>query len=949
MGSTGNRYDTETGKTNYIWTVTGGAITAGGTSTSSFVTVTWNTTGLQSVKVLYTDANGCTAATETTYDVTVKPAPTPSLTGDNDVCAGEIGVDYTTDPGKINYVWTITGGTITSGGNSTSNTARVTWNAAGAGKITVNYTDVGCPGAQATELNVTINPLPAPTILGTSTVCIGDSQKYTTEPGMTNYVWVVNGGNVTVGGTPTDDNVTVTWNTTGAHSVTVNYDNAFGCDATTPTTRNVTVNALPAPTISGPAAGMSGALPEIPYTTQAGVTNYIWTINGGTINSGGTTRSVNVTWNTTGTQSISVTYTDANGCKPALPAKYDVAVSATPTPALTGDTDVCVGDTKVLYTTDPGKTNYVWTIAGGTITAGGNSTSNTAEVTWTTAGARTIRVNYTDGTCAAAAATVLNVTVHARPTPTLTAGPLTACIGSTVTYRTQPGMTAYEWTVVGGAIAGGGTATDNFVDVTWNTTGTQSVSINYTNAAGCKAAAPFKRNVTVNPLPVITLTGKASVCAGETLVEYTTESGKTNYVWTVSPGGAIAVGGGSTDNKVTVNWGAAGPESVKVTYTDANGCQPATEATVNVTVNPAPSPTLTGKTPVCVGEAGVEYTTESGKTNYVWTITGGTITSGGTSNKATVTWNTAGPQSISVNYEEGRMCRADTQSVERNGKRPADANYNRPYTRVRWFYYFQIRYAARHDQLRMDRFGRNDHCGKQYREITVTWTAAGPQTVTVNYEDAAGCGATAPATYAVTVNPVPVISLTGSASVCVGADETYTTDPGMTNYVWTVSGGTIANGGTPTDNFVEVTWGTAGPQTVSVNYQDANSCSPALPKTLNVTVHAKPTPLLNGDATSCIDETDVVYTTDPGKSNYVWTITGGIITDGGSTTDDKATVTWNTAGVQKITVSYEEAGCAPGVPTELSVTVNTRPSPSLTGSTEECQGQPTWCTPPILV
>ena len=52
--------------------------------------------------------------------------------------------------------------------------------------------------------------------------------------------------------------------------------------------------------------------------------------------------------------------------------------------------------------------------------------------------------------------------------------------------------------------------------------------------------------VTVNALPVPTITGPAPACVGTTGNVYTTESGMTNYTWTVSGGGSVTAGGNST-------------------------------------------------------------------------------------------------------------------------------------------------------------------------------------------------------------------------------------------------------------------------------------------------------------------------------------------------------------------------------------------------------------------
>ncbi|MFZ4414047.1 MAG: hypothetical protein ACOYOV_13265 [Bacteroidales bacterium] len=77
--TTANVYTTESGMTSYNWTVIGGTITAG--SATNAITVTWNTEGSQSVNVNYANAYGCSAATATTYNITVKSAPFPVITG----------------------------------------------------------------------------------------------------------------------------------------------------------------------------------------------------------------------------------------------------------------------------------------------------------------------------------------------------------------------------------------------------------------------------------------------------------------------------------------------------------------------------------------------------------------------------------------------------------------------------------------------------------------------------------------------------------------------------------------------------------------------------------------------------------------------------------------------------------------------------------------------------
>jgi hypothetical protein len=71
-------------------------------------------------------------------------------------------------------------------------------------------------------------------------------------------------------------------------------------------------------------------------------------------------------------------------------------------------------------------------------------------------------------------------------------------------------------------------------------------------------------------------------------------------------------------------------------------------ATGTITVNPLPTPVITGSDPVCQNAVTEIYSTPDipGHT-YNWTVVGGTFTGQGT-NQIAVTWTTAGPGSVSV-------------------------------------------------------------------------------------------------------------------------------------------------------------------------------------------------------------------------------------------------------------------------------------------------------------
>ena len=968
ISTPGHTYTTQPGKTSYQWSVSSGIVTAGGGAADNFVTVTWNTAGNQFVTVSYKDpVTLCTAAIPTVFNVFVNNLPNPSFTsGTASVCLGVTGNVYTTEAGKTNYAWTVNGGTITAGGTATSNTATITWNTVGAQSVSVNYTDpvTLCTSASPSTFDVTVKPLPAPTISSAAfSVCQNIAGNvYTTEAGMTNYIWSLTGGTITAGGTASSNTATVTWNTVGAQTISVNYnDPVTACTAVSPAIFNVTVKPLPVPTISSSAASVCRGIPGNVYTTEAGKTAYTWTITGGTITSGGDALSntATVTWNNPGVQSISVNYTDpVTLCTAASPTVFNVTVKNLPTPSFTsGPASVCLGIAGNIYTTEAGKTSYLWSVpASGTITAGGTATSNTVTITWNTVGAQTVSVNYTDPVtlCTAASPTIFNISVKPLPSPTLSSSASSVCQGiAGNVYTTEAGKTSYVWSLTGGTITAGGTATSNTATVTWNTVGAQTISVNYNDpVTACTAASSTIYNVTVKPLPVPTISSPAaSVCRGIPGNVYTTEAGKNAYAWTIT-GGTITSGGDPLSNTATVTWNTVGTQSIAVNYTDpVTLCTAAAPTAFNVTVKDLPNPTFTsGPASVCQAVAGNVYVTEAGKTNYTWTVTGGTITAGGTptSNTATVTWNTLGTQNISVGYTDPvTLCTSASPTVFNVTVKavpvPTITGALTVCLNTPGYQYFTEPGKSNYTWIVT---GGTTSAGPTPDIINVLWTSVGVHTISVDYTDADGCNATIPTVKNVSVNILPVPSLTGLNAICTGITTTYNTDPGMSNYTWTISAGaSIISGGTAADNFVTLSWTTAGVQSVSVNYSLGSGCTASAPTVLLVTVNQSTPPTITASLNPVCESFGAVYTTQPGMSAYTWTVSaGGTVTSGGNGSDFTG-ITWNTTTNQSVQVNFTNTfGCIASSPVTYNVTINPLPVATIIGSASFCINSPTPAT-----
>jgi len=323
--------------------------------------------------------------------------------------------------------------------------------------------------------------------------------------------------------------------------------------------------------------------------------SYNWVLSGGgIITSGQGTSAIKINWTSIGgphVLTVTETFTSTTGCD-GLRVSLNIIVDPLPTPfTVTGTGGYCFGGAGLpvgLSDSELG-VNYQLQLNG---VNNGSLVPGTGEAI--SFGNKTVAGTYTviatsslETACSINMTGIAIISVFALPTPTISGLSAIPTLVSTV-YTTEAGMSNYVWNVSsGGTITAGGGSTNNTVTVVWNTTGPQTVSVNYQNVNSCSATSATVYNVTVGVLPVPTLVGPSPVCVNTTNNVYTTEAGMSNYVWTVSAGGTITAGGGTTNNTVTVTWNTAGPQTVSVNYT--NGGYTAASPTVkSITVSPLP-------------------------------------------------------------------------------------------------------------------------------------------------------------------------------------------------------------------------------------------------------------------------------------------------------------------------------------------------------------------------
>lgn len=163
---------------------------------------------------------------------------------------------------------------------------------------------------------------------GDQSVCQFSTEPYGVDYTSTStYAWSiipVTGGNgtITVGATP--NLISVNWETTGTCTLQLIETNDVGCSVTVSIT--ITVNPTPAPVITGSEEVCAGNSETYDVAFTDGNT-YLWTISGGTIETGQGTNQVTVNWTGPSSGSLSVTET-AGSC--SAEATKDVIINALP-------------------------------------------------------------------------------------------------------------------------------------------------------------------------------------------------------------------------------------------------------------------------------------------------------------------------------------------------------------------------------------------------------------------------------------------------------------------------------------------------------------------------------------------------------------------------------------------------------------------------------------------
>lgn len=169
------------------------------------------------------------------------------------------------------------------------------------------------------------------------------------------------------------------------------------------------------------------------------------------------TNQIDLTWNSSGIYTVSVTVIE-NGCS-SSPVLQDITIMNSPQISVTAPATVCEGETTTitpLASGAPASAQYTWDFGTATLTGGNPANGSSATLNWPVPGNSYIIGIATDISGCPSAPDTAFVTVIAKPTPSISLSSDTICDGDTltVTYNgaTPTGGSRFYWDFVGSSV-----------------------------------------------------------------------------------------------------------------------------------------------------------------------------------------------------------------------------------------------------------------------------------------------------------------------------------------------------------------------------------------------------------------------------------------------------------------------------------------------------------------
>ncbi len=702
--------------------------------------------------------------------------------------------------------------------------------------------------------------------------------------------------------------VTPSSSTANTYTVTYTIAAAGGCAAFT-TTASVTITTAPAATISYAGSPYCTSVAGAKAVTQTGTAGGTYTSAPAGLTINAASGAVTPSSSTPGIYTVTYTIAAGGGCA-AFTTTASVTITAAPAATISyAGSPFCKNLVGTQAVTQTGTTGGTYTSAPAGLTLNGvtgditpsSSTANTYTVTYTVAAA---------GGCAAFTTTA-SVTITTAPAATISYSSPSYCTTAAVQSVTQTGTGGGSYSSTAGLTINSATGA---ITPSSSTAGPYVVTYTIAASGGC-ALYTTTTNVTITAAPGATISYSSPSYCTTAAVQSVTQTGTGGGSYSSTAGLTINAATGA----ITPSSSTAGPYVVTYTVAASGGCALYT-TTTNVTIQAAPSATISYSSPSYCTTAAVQSVTQTGTGGGSYSSTAG-LTINAATGAITPSSSTAGPYVITYTVAASGSCAlyTTTANVTITAAPSATISYSSPS-------YCTTAAVQPVTQTGTGGGTYSSTAGLTINAatgaITPSSSTAGPYVVTYTVAASGGCALyTTTTNVTITTAPSATISYS-SPSYCTTAAVQSVTQTGTGGGSYSSTAGLTINAAT---GAITPSSSTAGPYVVTYTVAASGVCA-LYTTTTNVTITTAPSATISYSSPSYCTTAAVQSVTQTGTGGGSYSSTAGLTINAAT---GAITPSSSTAGPYVVTYTIAASGGCALYTTTTNVTITTAPSATI--------------------
>lgn len=797
-------------------------------------------------------------------------AQTCTITGDDEICAGEVKTYSTSDTGTAYvYQWNAYNGIVNGAGSSIA----VNWSNPGTGELTLLVKDdlnqLVCTHSMQVQIHAPPAPLIQPSFVSSCSkedprgegeggdkdqqnscfaVCDSTWITYATydHPGST-YAWSITGNAQVIASTTNE--IEVMWTGSGTGLVEVLEIDSNGCEGT----HQICVEVAPKPiaAIDGGVGVIEACLNQDIQLinnslvgTGSPLWSYTWFFGDGSseiLDAASSNGNVTHSYSNPGIYQVMLIAENECHCKDT--AYVSIEVAAEPGPEITCISTVCPGSV-VSYSTSDSCLSYNWSASNGTIV--GDSTSSEVTVSWGSNSPAYLSLSAP--ACSDYCPNPTTVEIPLISPSASIHGAELVCLYACETYTLDCNIPvdSIVWHFPDGVTVQSDTVNKHQVDVCFydpSFTGGQIVVeyMHHTPGSVNNLSCGGTATLDIKVRPRLFLNYPDEICDSSTLTGNHTSASLGDVEWT------IADATGSTTYLTLVqdanlpfhpDW-VYGPGLFTITAEDLseNYCDAPQRFFLQVNPLPVPPDTITGANPVCPGVP-YQYNAFSSAANYVmqWDIENGSPAQHA-GQSASVVWDNAGPYVVAVAQTNPlTACKSAPYTDTIHSVLPLTPSLISGYDTV--CANGQQHYATTSpgDDFVWSvspQIAGSVISGQHEQDIVVEWNNySGTATLTL---ERTACGETISTDYQVEVIAPPVPGMSLPAEACAGTVVSMSATTAAASYSWDFGDGVLGTGSAPNHIF-----NSPGNHIVTMEAAYSGFCSGTGTTTGSIMINPKP-------------------------------------------------------------------------------------------------------------